>query len=130
MRPQPYEFSYNVDESEMPLHHCTPKVVTQKGQKKVRVRTTGEKSQITIVGCASASGQVIPPYVIFDTATMNLAWTEGEVPGTQYGSSKKGWIDRKLFFIIAYPIFYIMLYQLDHYYYYLMVTVLTFSRKC
>ena len=29
---------------------------------------------------------------------MNLAWTEGEVPGTQYGSSKKGWIDRKLFY--------------------------------
>ena len=84
---------YNVDESGMPLNHRAPKVITQKGQKKVRVRTTGDKSQITIVRCASASGQVIPPYVIFDTATMNLAWTEGEVPGTQYGLSKKGWID-------------------------------------
>ena len=50
------------------------------------------------MGCASASGQVIPPYVIFDTATMNLAWTEGEVPGTQYGLSKKGWIDTKMFY--------------------------------
>lgn len=68
---------YNVDESGMPLDHRAPKVVTQKGQKKVRVRTTGDKSQITIVGCASASGQVIPPYVNFDTVTMNLAWTEG-----------------------------------------------------
>ena len=89
---------YNVDETGMPLNHRTPKVVTQKGQKKVRVRTTGDKSQITIVGCVSASGQVIPPYVIFDTATLNLAWTEGEVPGTQYGLSKKGWIDTKLFY--------------------------------
>ena len=84
---------YNVDESGMPL-----KVITQKGQKKVRVRTTGDKSQITVVGCASASGQVIPPYIIFDTATLNVAWTEGEVPGTTYGLSKKGWIDTELFY--------------------------------
>ena len=58
----------------MPLNHHVPKVVTQKGEKKVRIHTTGDKSQITVVGCASASGQVIPPYVIFDTATMNVAW--------------------------------------------------------
>ena len=73
---------YNVDESGMPLNHCAPKVVKQKAQKKVRIRTTGDKSQITVVGCASASGQVIPPYVIFDTATLNVGWTEGEVTGT------------------------------------------------
>ena len=89
---------YNVDESGMPLNHRAPKVITQKGQKKVRVRTTGDKSQITVVGCASASGQVIPPYIIFDTATLNVAWTEGEVPGTTYGLSKKGWIDTELFY--------------------------------
>ena len=74
--------------SGMPLNHHAPKVVTQKGQKKVRVRTTGDKSQITIVGCPSASGQVIPLHVIFDTATLNVAWTEGEVPRIQYGLSK------------------------------------------
>ena len=89
---------YNVDESGMPLNHRTPKVVAQKGQSKVRVRTTGDKSQITIVGCASASGQALPPYVIFDTATLNPAWTEGQVPGTTYGLSKKGWIDTELFY--------------------------------
>ena len=66
---------YNVDETGMPLNpvHFL---------KKARVRTTGDKSQVTFVGCASASGQVIPPYVIFDTAPLNVGWTEGEVPGT------------------------------------------------
>ena len=63
----------NVDETGMPLNHRAPKVVTRKGQKKLG----SELSQITVVGCASASGQVIPPYVIFDT--VNIAWTEGEV---------------------------------------------------
>ena len=119
--------AYNVDETGMPLNHRAPKVVTQKGQKKVRVQTTGDKSQITVVGCASATGQVIPPYVIFDTATLNVAWTEGEVPGTTYGLSKKGWIDTELFYhwlqnhflkyaVLARPL-----------YYYLMGTVPTFS---
>ena len=45
------------------------------------------------MGCASASGQALPICVTFDTATLNVAWTEGEVPGTTYGLSKKGWID-------------------------------------
>ena len=48
--------------------------------------------------CASANGQVIPPYVIFDTQTLNVDWTESEVPGTPYGLSKKGWIDTDLFY--------------------------------
>ena len=28
------------------------------------------------------SGQIIPPYVIFDIAPLNVGWTEGEVPVT------------------------------------------------
>jgi len=81
----------------MPLNHRTPRVVTQKSQSKVKVRTTGDKSQITIVRCASAIRQVLPPYAIFDTATLNIVWTEGKVPGTTYGLSKKGWIDTNFF---------------------------------
>ena len=45
---------YNVDESGMPLDHRPPKVVSQKGQKKVRSRTSGNKSQI----CVSATGHM------------------------------------------------------------------------
>ena len=80
------------------------------------------------MGCASATGQVIPPYVIFDTATLHVAWTEGEVPGTTYSLSKKGWIDTELFYhwlqnhFLKYAVLW-----LDHYYYYLMGTVPTFS---
>ena len=34
---------YNVDETGMPLDHRPPKIVTQRGQKKVRCRTSGNK---------------------------------------------------------------------------------------
>ena len=28
-------------------------------------RTSGQKSQITVIGCGSASGQILPPFIIF-----------------------------------------------------------------
>ena len=88
---------YNVDETGMPLNHSAPKIVTGRGHKKVRYRTSGNKSQITVIGCVSATGHAIPPFVIFDSKSLNMEWREGEVPGTSYGLSNKGWVDTELF---------------------------------
>ena len=90
---------YNVDESGVPLNPHPPKVVTSKGRvtKKVRYRTSGSKGQITVVGCANASGQVIPPMIIYDATILNPAWTKDKVPGTKYGLSSNGWINTDLF---------------------------------
>ena len=54
------------------------------------------KGQVTIVGCVSASGQAIPPMVIFNAQKLNSAWTEAEFPGTKYGLSSNGWINTEL----------------------------------
>ena len=88
---------YNADETGMPLNHSAPKIVTGRGHKKVRYRTSGNKSQITVIGCVSATGHAIPPFVIFDSKSLNMEWREGEVPGTSYGLSNKGWVDTELF---------------------------------
>jgi hypothetical protein len=88
---------YNVDETGMPLDHRPPKIVTQRGHKKVRYRTAGNKSQITVIGCVSATGHAVPPFVIWDAKSMNKEWSVGEVPGTTYGLSSKGWVDSELF---------------------------------
>ena len=70
---------YNVDETEMPLDHRPPKVVTQRGHKKVRYWTAGNKSQITVIGCVSATGHAIAPFVIWDAKSINKEWSVGEV---------------------------------------------------
>ena len=88
---------YNVDKTGMSLDHHAPKIVAGRDQKKVRYRTSGNKSQITVIGCVSASGHAIPPFVIFDAKSLNKEWTKGEVPGTTYGMSNKGWVDTELF---------------------------------
>ena len=71
----------------MSLDHRSPKIITVKGQKKVRSRTSGNKSQITAIACVSADEHVIPPFVIFDSKWLNYHWTKREVVGTRYGLS-------------------------------------------
>ena len=87
---------YNVDETRMPLDRA-PKLMTMRGQKKVRCRTSGNKNQITVIACVSATGQAIPPFVIFDAKSLNREWMKDQVPGTTYGCSPKGWVDTVLF---------------------------------
>ena len=88
---------YNMDESGIPLDSRPPNVIAKRGQKKVRYRTAGNKDQITVIGCANAAGQSVPPMVIFEGKYLNHEWTVGEVPGTFYGMSGKGWTDQELF---------------------------------
>ncbi len=69
------ESVYNMDETGMPLCPPPPRIVAKKGQKKVRYRTSGQKSQVTVIGCGSATGQVIPPFIIFSGKQIHLLWT-------------------------------------------------------
>jgi len=88
---------YNCDESGIPLEHKLPKIVGPKGMKKVRQCTSGTKTQITILACASAAGQTIPPMVMFTGKTHNNALSKGEVPETLFGMLQLGWMDQELF---------------------------------
>lgn len=88
---------YNMDETGIPLDPKPPKVISARGEKKIRYRCSGDKTQITVLGCCSATGQAIPPFVIFAAKQLNHLWTKGEVPGTRYGLSESGWTDRELF---------------------------------
>jgi len=88
---------YNCDESGMPLQHKMPKIITAKGTKKVCQCSSGNKTQITVLGCANATGQAIPPMVEFTGKKINHMLSKGEVPGTLYGMSPNGWMDQELF---------------------------------
>jgi len=88
---------FNCDESGMPLSHRPGHCIARKGQKHVTTAVSGNKSQITILACASATGNTIPPFVIFDCKNLNQELTIGGVPGTMYGLSLgSGWIDTEV----------------------------------
>ena len=89
---------FNCDESGMPLSHRPGSVIAKKGQKHVTALVSGNKTQITVLICASAAGNPIPPMVIFDRKNLNQELTIGEIPGTMYGLNPgSGWIDQELF---------------------------------
>ena len=90
------ELLFNMDETGMPLNPKPPKVVAGKS-KYVTAMLSGDKTQITVVGCVSASGICMPPMVIWDRKTLNLALTEGEVRGTRYALSERGWMTAEIF---------------------------------
>ena len=70
---------------------------TKRGQHKVLYCTSGNKSQVTVVACIEATGQCMPPCIIFEAKNLNIDWTRDEVPGTTYSLSNNGWIDTILF---------------------------------
>ena len=92
------EAIYNMDETGVPLEPRPPKVVAKRGQKKVRCRTSGQKAQITVIGCGSATGNVLPPFIIYAAKKLNHLWMRDEVSGSRYGVSDKGWVDQRLFY--------------------------------
>ena len=69
---------YSCDESGMPLEFKLPKIIAGKGTKKVRQCISGTKTQITILACANAAGQTIPPMVVFAGKYFNSSLSKGE----------------------------------------------------
>ena len=88
---------YNLDETGMPLNPKVHKVVDRVGAKHPSHIAGQTKEQITVLACTSAAGMTLPPFVIFDRQTLNPEMIRGEIPGSIYGLSAKGWINQELF---------------------------------
>ena len=68
-----------------------------RGQKHVHVVNSGKKEQVTVLACASASGYVLPPMIVYKRKNLTLQLRAGEVDGTAYGLSPSGWMEGELF---------------------------------
>ena len=79
---------YNMDETGFPLDPKPLNIVHVRGEKNPSSISSGKKSQVTVVGCVSASGQCIPPMVVWDRKTLSPDLAVGEVPGTIYMDSE------------------------------------------
>lgn len=88
---------YNMDETGFPLDPKPLKTIHIRGYKNPSSLSSGSKSQVTVVACVSAAGQAIPPMIIWARKTMRPELAIGEIAGTLYGLSEKGWMDSRLF---------------------------------
>ena len=88
---------FNMDETGMPLNPKPPKVIASSKARTVTSTSSGDKTQQTIVGCVSAGGRAMPPMVIWDRKSITPTHAKGEVGGTTYAFSSKGWMDSVIF---------------------------------
>ncbi len=82
---------YNLDEKgcQLTLHH-QQQVYAQKGAKRVHVVAPEHAQNVTVVGCISATGSVIPPFILFKGKRRNEDWIEDMPTGAAFTMTEKG----------------------------------------
>ena len=84
---------YNADETSFCLSGRPQNVISLKGSKAPQCMIGGTgRENITIQGCISAIGQLLPPYILYSGQHLMFDYTQGGPAGTCYGVSRKGWM--------------------------------------
>ena len=85
---------WNMDETGIQLEHKPHRVLAQKGTRFLHARTSGNRETITVVACASAAGEKLPPHVIArgkTRKTLNGFEITSAPKGTSWSVSPSGW---------------------------------------
>ena len=88
---------FNVDESGMEMDNVTGKVVVNRKTKHTYQESSGDREHITVNVCASASGQVLPPMIIFEQCFPSGDYSKLGPPECLYAKSPNGYMDGELF---------------------------------
>ena len=102
---------YNINETVINVVHKVGKIVAEIGRRKVWSVISAERGRThTVLTCVNASGQSIPPMIIFMRKWMKEDLKNGALPGTMFTCSGSGWINQSLFldwfkfFIVSIPL--------------------------
>ena len=89
---------YNIDEVGVSIVHKPGKVITELGRRCVWSVTSAEKGKNhTILACVSASGFVLPPFMIYPRKRVTENIKENAFPGTNFNCSDSGWVNADLY---------------------------------
>ena len=90
---------YNADETGFTkVHKSRCKVLARKRKKMVWGITSGERGRThTVLVYGSAAGHAIPPLIIYQRVRIPENMKVGSLPGTQFATSLKGWINQDIF---------------------------------
>lgn len=96
------ELIFNCDETGFATDPSKIKAIGEKGKKSFyrRVGGTGREN-ISVHCCVSASGNVLPPLIIFKAkGSVQVRWTnnEEEYAGTTYATSENGFMEEPIFY--------------------------------
>lgn len=82
---------FNYDETNFTEDPGAKKALFARGTKYAEKVCDSSKSAISVLFCGSATGVLLPPYVVYKATNCYPAWTNNGIPGAVYSSSTSGW---------------------------------------
>lgn len=93
----PSENIFNYDETNLTDNPGKKKCITKKGAK-YPIRIMNEsKAAISLMVCANAAGELLPPFVCYKAKGLFGTWLYGGPKGARYSCSKSGWFESNTF---------------------------------
>jgi len=87
----------NYDETNLTDDPGKTKVICRRGAKHVEYLIDSSKSSTSVMFCGSASGTLLPIYIVYKAEHLYPSWTYNAPKGTRFNRSKSGWFDMKIF---------------------------------
>lgn len=88
---------WNFDESNLTDNPGQKKVIVKKGTKYPERICNSSKSSISLMFCGSATGELLPTYVVYRAAHLWNTWTENGPKGCRYSVTQSGWFESSTF---------------------------------
>ena len=101
----PPEKVFNFDETNFTDDPGMKKCFVLRGARRVEMIREHSKTAISVMWCGSASGDMIPPMVVYKAQHVYEGWTTGGPHGTVYDCTPSGWFDGRTFtrwFLLAF----------------------------
>jgi hypothetical protein len=93
----PPENIWNYDETNLRDNPGAQKAIFKRGVKYAEQVRDHSKTAISVMFCASGTGVVMPPYVVYKAMNIYDSWCCNGVKGAVYNSSSSGWFDMHSF---------------------------------
>jgi hypothetical protein len=90
-------FIFNIDETVFRLSNVPPETVTIKGVRDIIFTSGGRGKNVTIVACCSASGTLIPPFVIFKGVRFREIYKQVLPARSEIAMTDSGYINNDIF---------------------------------
>ena len=88
---------YNFDETNFTDDPTRKKCIVRPGVKRLERVTSYSKQAFSVMFCGSASGEYLPPMVVYKAKHMYEGWASDGIDGAVYGATKSGWFDMRTF---------------------------------
>lgn len=87
----------NYDETNLSDNPRSQKCLFRRGTKYTERVMNSTKTAISVMFATTASGQALPPYVVYKADRIYDQWCIGRPPKTRFNRSKSGWFDSVCF---------------------------------